>query len=77
MNNKFSFNEYKRIISYYLSELKLTKIENISYKTKNFFFIRHDVEFSILRAFDLAKFENEKLNIKTNYFFQIKNNCII
>ena len=75
MNNKFSFNEYKRIISYYLSELKLTKIENINYKTKNFFFIRHDVEFSILRAFDLAKFENEKLNIKTNYFFQIKNNC--
>jgi len=75
MKKSFSYNEYKRIISYYLKVLKLTKIENINNKTKEFFFVRHDVEFSVLRAFDLAKFEKEKLNIKTNYFFQIKNNC--
>ena len=75
MRNNFSFSEYKKIISYFLAELKITKIENINKKSKKFFFIRHDVEFSILRAFDLAKFEKENLGIKTNYFFQVKNNC--
>mgnify|MGYP001345405507 CR=1 FL=1 len=74
MINKFSFSEYKKIVSYFLAELEITKIENINKRSKKFFFIRHDVEFSVLRAFDLAKFEREKLGIKTNYFFQIKNN---
>lgn len=75
MSNKFSFSEYKKIVSYFLAELQITKIENINKRSKKFFFIRHDVEFSVLRAFDLAKFECENLGIKTNYFFQIKNNC--
>ena len=72
---KFSYAEYKSIINYYLNELKITKLHKIKQKNKSFFFIRHDVEFSILRALQLAKFEKEHLQIKTNYFFHIKNNC--
>ena len=32
MINKFSFSEYKKIVSYFLAELEITKIENISPK---------------------------------------------
>jgi hypothetical protein len=32
------------------------------------------VEFSVDRAYNLAKLEHEKLNINTNYFFQLRNN---
>jgi hypothetical protein len=32
------------------------------------------VEFSVDRAYNLAKLEHEKLNVHTNYFFQIRNN---
>ena len=67
--NSFSYKEYKKIIDYYRKELKLVKLENIRKSSKNFFFIRHDVEFSVNRAFELAKFEKKVLNVNSYYFF--------
>ena len=74
MSNNFSFSEYKKIVSYFLAELKITPIENINKKSKKFFFIRHDVEFSPYRALKMAEIDNE-LGIKSSFFFQIRNNC--
>ena len=39
-----------------------------------FIVLRHDVEFSPERAYNLAKFENQ-INIVSSYFFQITNNA--
>jgi hypothetical protein len=72
--NKFSYKEYKKIISYYLNNLKITKLQNIKPNNKSFFFIRHDVEFSTLRALKMAKIENKELGVRANYFFHVKSN---
>ena len=72
--NKFSFNEYGKIISSiqkYLPILDYSEVDNL---TSKFCVIRHDVEFSVDRAYDLAKYEHS-LGIKTSYMFQIRNNC--
>jgi hypothetical protein len=47
--------------------------DSVSSNTEKYCVIRHDVEFSIERALQLAKLENE-LGIKTTYVFQICNN---
>jgi len=72
--NSFSFNEYKKIIKYYKKFLNPILFDEINKESKNFFTVRHDVEFSVERALELAKFESKDLKIKTSYFFQITNN---
>jgi hypothetical protein len=72
--NFFSFKEYRKIFYYYKSNLKLLNFNEVNKNSNNFFILRHDVEFSIERAFDLALFEKWKLNTKSNFFFQLKNN---
>lgn len=72
--NSFSFTEYKKIIKYYKKFLNPILFDQIKKESKNFFTVRHDVEFSIERALELAKVESNDLKIKTSYFFQITNN---
>ena len=67
--NSFSFKEYRKIFYYYKSNLKLLNFNEVNKNSNNFFILRHDVEFSIERAFDLALFEKRKLNAKSNFFF--------
>ena len=69
------FKEYKKIINHYKRNLKIIRLEDIKSTSDNFFFVRHDVEFSVQRAFELAKFEKNNLGISTNFFFQLKNNA--
>ena len=54
MNNPFSYKEYILIINKYRNRLK-----NICEIDENnpFAFIRHDVEFSTLRAYQMANLE--------------------
>ena len=72
--NSFSFTEYKKIIRYYKKFLKPILFHQIKKESKNFFTVRHDVEFSTERALELARIESKDLKIKTSYFFQITNN---
>ena len=70
MKNNFSYEEYILILNKYKNKLK--DISDID-AYDNFAFIRHDVAFSVLRAFKLANIEYE-MNIKTNFYFQTISN---
>jgi|TARA_B100000780_G_scaffold274901_1_gene240622 hypothetical protein len=72
--NNFSFQEYKKIIKYYQKFLKPVFFSQIKKKTDNFFTIRHDVEFSIDRALQLAEIEKKDLKVRSSFFFQLRNN---
>ena len=64
MNNTFSYKEYISIINKFRNRLKnICDIDG----SNQFAFIRHDVEFSTLRAYQIAKIEF-KMNLKTNYW---------
>lgn len=62
-DTKFTYNEYSLI-------LKLIKPRLSSFKLpmpEDFVLMRHDVEFDISRAFELAKIESEYMS-KINFF---------
>lgn len=74
MHNKFSYTEYKDIILLIQANLPILDYKEVSKATERFCVIRHDVEFSVDRAFNLALIEQD-LGIQTSYMFQIRNNC--
>ena len=71
--NPFSYKEYTNIINKLLLDFPILSYTQA--KTKNnFCILRHDVEFSVERAYNLALLE-KSLGVKSTYFFQIRNNC--
>jgi len=70
----FSYEEYTYIINWLKIHYNIVKFSDIKSATESFCVIRHDVEYSIDRAYKLAKLEYE-LGIQTTYLFQIRNNC--
>ena len=74
MHNNFSYQEYKKIISFVKEHLPIIDYSEVTHFTEKFCVIRHDVEFSVDRAYELALLEHS-LGIKTSYMFQIRNNC--
>lgn len=68
----FSYAEYASIMEAVKKSGKQATFEEALHK-KKFTIVRHDVEFSVKRAYDLAKFENAH-DFKSIYFFQISNN---
>jgi len=70
----FSYKEYIHIIDWVKTNYNIMKFSDITSSTDNFCVIRHDVEYSIDRAYRLATLEYE-LGIETTYLFQIRNNC--
>jgi hypothetical protein len=74
MHNKFSYDEYKEIISLIQKHLPIVSFNDvIDNNLEKYCVIRHDVEYSIDRALQLAQLENE-LNIKSTYCIQLRNN---
>lgn len=73
MMKNFSYEEYEFIINWINCNYTINKFTDISDQSDNFCVIRHDVEFSVDRALQLAILEN-KLGIATTYLFQIRNN---
>jgi len=69
----FSYNEYKNIINLIKKDLPILDFSEITEKTEKFCVLRHDIEFSIDRAYDLAKIEKE-LGVTSTYTVQIRNN---
>lgn len=67
MNNSFSFDEYERILMRY-------KESNIDFNEvgtqDSFSLLRHDVEFSVERALEIAKLDS-KHKIKSSFLFQV------
>ena len=74
MANRFSYNEYKYIISLIQKHLPIVGFDEvINNNLEEYCVIRHDVEYSIDRAYKLAQIENE-LNINSTYCIQVRNN---
>ena len=69
----FSYNEYKNIINLIKSHLPIMDFSEVTEKTEKFCVLRHDIEFSIDRAYELAKVEKE-LGVTSTYTVQVRNN---
>jgi len=71
--NIFSYSQYVDIIQHIKKNLPIMMFRD-ALDIDKFCVIRHDVEFSTLRALALAKVEH-KLSIQSTYCFQLRNNC--
>ena len=71
--NNFSYQYYLNLISTIKSDIPIMDFSIIRQTTPAFFIIRHDVEFSVEKAYALAQLEHEILGIQSSYFFQIRN----
>jgi hypothetical protein len=69
----FSYNEYKNIINLVKFHLPIIDFAGVTKETKNYCVIRHDIEFSLDRAYKLALLES-KLGISSTYTVQLRNN---
>lgn len=74
MINPFSYKEYVQILEWVNSNYNVLQYSDINVDLKEFCVIRHDIEYSIERAYELAKLE-KTMGIKTTYLIQIRNNC--
>jgi hypothetical protein len=72
-HQSFSYNEYRYILETLKSNIPILDFSDVDRDTTTFCIIRHDIEFSIERAYNLALIENE-MNIATSYFVQLNNN---
>ena len=69
----FSYNEYRNIINLIKNNLPILDFTKVDKTTKKFCVLRHDIEFSIDRAHELAKVEKE-LGVTSTYTVQLRNN---
>ena len=69
----FSYNEYKNIINLIREHIPIIDFSEVTEKTEKFCVLRHDIEFSIDRAYELAKVEKE-LGVTSTYTVQVRNN---
>ena len=69
----FSYNEYRNMISLIHNHLPIIDFADVTDKTDKFCVLRHDIEFSIDRAYELAKVER-KLGVTSTYTVQLRNN---
>ena len=69
----FSYNEYKNIINLVREHIPIVDFSEVDEKIKKFCVLRHDIEFSIDRAYELAKLEKE-LGVSSTYTVQLRNN---
>ena len=69
----FSYNEYKNIINLIKNSLPIMDFSEVTENTEKFCVLRHDIEFSVDRAYELAKVEKE-LGVTSTYTVQVRNN---
>lgn len=69
--NSFSFEEYEQILDFYKS--KIIDFSEVNKQKKSFCLIRHDVEFSLKKALEIAYIDKSK-EVKSSFFFQLNNN---
>ena len=69
----FSYNEFKNLIGIVKQNLPIVDYKDVKDNTEKFCILRHDIEFSIDRAYKLAKIENE-LGVISTYTVQVRNN---
>ncbi len=73
--NPFSFAEYQEIIERLRKTTTIIDYSEVSSDLEEYCVIRHDVEFSLERAYNLALYEKKQLDLTSSYLFQLRNNC--
>lgn len=73
MHAPFSYNDYKLLLDDIKHAGTLCDYADAR-ERDSFIILRHDVEFSPARAYDLARFESEN-GVTSTYFFQLTNNA--
>ncbi len=72
--NKFSYTEYRNIITMVSQHLPIKDFKDVlDYNLSRFCVLRHDIEFSVDRALILARIEND-LGVTSTYTVQLRNN---
>lgn len=71
--NDFSYQFYINLIKVLKKLLPLLDFSEVTKDSERFFLLRHDVEFSIEKAYEMALLEHEILGIHSSYFFQVRN----
>jgi len=71
----FSFDYYRYLINKLKQQCVFLDYGDIDQNTFSFLIIRHDVEFSVERAYNMAIVEKDDLDITTSYFFQLNSNA--
>lgn len=69
----FSYSEYKDIVNMVKKHLPIVDFKNVLSIPK-FCVLRHDIEFSVDRALQLARVETEELGVTSTYTVQLRNN---
>ena len=73
--NKFSYTEYRNIITLVQSYLRIVDFKDvITFGHDIFCVLRHDIEFSVDRALTMARIETDDLDVKSTYTVQLRNN---
>ena len=70
----FSYTEYKNIVKFIQDYLPIVDFAEVDEETKKFCLLRHDIEYSIERALQLAIFEAKELGVVSTYAVQVRSN---
>jgi hypothetical protein len=70
----FSYSEFKNIINLIKINLPIIDFADVTSRTESFCVIRHDIEFSVDRALEMARIEANDLGISSTYTVQLRNN---
>ena len=70
----FSYAEYRNIITLVKQNLPIMDFSEVNDEVHSFCVLRHDIEFSIDRALEMARIEHEDLNVHSTYTVQLRNN---
>ena len=70
----FSYSEFKNIINLVKVYLPVVDFAEVTEDMKSFCVIRHDIEFSIDRALQMARIEADELGVSSTYTVQLRNN---
>ena len=70
----FSYSEFKNIINLIKINLPIIDFADVTSRTKSFCVVRHDIEFSVDRALEMARIEADELGISSTYTVQLRNN---
>ncbi len=71
--NEFSYKFYVELIRMLTQTLPLLDFAEVKETSDRFLILRHDIEFSVEKAYAMARIEHEVLGINTSYFFQTRN----
>ena len=63
----FSYSEFKNIINLIKINLPIIDFADVTSRTKSFCVVRHDIEFSVDRALEMARIEADELGISSTY----------